>query len=117
MIRRSTLLWFALVLAVTAGLFQVKHEVRLLEQELERLNGAILADQEAAHVLRAEWAYLNRPKRLEALSRRYLELAPLAATQIIAIDDLPMRLDTANSQASNPAAAGGVTQTALGVAR
>jgi hypothetical protein len=112
MIRGSVLFWFGLVLCMGAGLFQVKHEVQILEEELEHLNRAILADQEATHVLRAEWSYLNRPERLAALSRRHLEIAPLAAAQIIMIESLPLRLDTMISQASNPAAASGVTDTA-----
>lgn len=114
MIRSATVLWIGLALCLGAGLFQVKHEVQVLEEELAHLNRAILADQEAIHVLRAEWAYLNRPERLEALSRRYLEIAPLAAAQLITIDSLPLRLDTMVAQASNPTAASGANQTDQG---
>lgn len=115
MIRGITVLWFGLVVGLGAGLFQVKHEVQLLEQDLQRLNRAILADQEAIHVLQAEWTYLDRPERLARLSRRHLELAPLTAVQIITIDDLPLRLDTVISEATNPTAAGGATRTVHGV--
>ena len=79
MIRRSTGLSLAVALAIGAGLFQLKHEVQLLEERLADLNRSILSDQEAVHVLEAEWTYLNRPWRLEALAKRHLELAPLAA--------------------------------------
>jgi len=113
MIRRSTLLLLALLLGLGAALFGVKHRVQRLEADLGRVNRAILADQEAIHVLKAEWAYLNRPQRLEALSRRHLELAPLTADQIVEIDDLPLRLDKATSQADNPSAVGGATPVAL----
>jgi hypothetical protein len=103
--------------AVAAGLYQLKHEVMLLEQDLARVNREILDDQEAVHVLKAEWTYLNEPRRLEALSKRHLELAPLAAAQLITIDDLPTRLDPVISDAHNPTAAGGAVQAPTGAAR
>ena len=115
MIRRSSLILVALLLAIGAGLFQVKHRVQRLEQTLGGVNRAILADQKAIHVLKAEWAYLNRPRRLTALSQRFLELTPLAADQIVEIGDLPLRLDTAASQADNPSVVGGVTPATLKV--
>ncbi|HLF59490.1 MAG TPA: hypothetical protein VI732_07655 [Alphaproteobacteria bacterium] len=117
MIRRSMVVAVGLAAAVGAGLYQLKHEVMLLEQELAHVNRAILDDQEAIHVLKAEWTYLNEPRRLEALSKKYLELAPLAAAQVITIDDLPTRLDPVISDANNPTAAGGATQASTGAAR
>jgi hypothetical protein len=107
MIRRSMLVAVGLAGAFGAGLYQLKHEVMLLEQDLAHVNRAILDDQESIHVLKAEWTYLNDPRRLEALSKQYLELAPLAAAQVITIDDLPNRLDSVIADANNPTAAGG----------
>lgn len=107
MIRRSTGLSLALALAIGAGLFQLKHEVQLLEERLAEVNRSILADQEAVHVLEAEWTYLNRPWRLEALAKRHLELAPLAAAQVVTFDQLPSRVEPVISDATNPTAAGG----------
>ena len=117
MIQRSMVVAVGLAGAVAAGLYQLKHEMMLLEQSLARVNRAILGDQEAVHVLKAEWTYLNEPRRLEALSKRHLELAPLAAAQVITIDDLPTWLDPVISDAHNPTAAGGTTQTSAGAAR
>jgi len=117
MIRRSMIVAIGLACAVGVGLYQLKHEVMLLEQELAQVNRAILDDQESIHVLKAEWTYLNDPRRLEALSKQYLELAPLAAAQVITIDDLPTRLDTVTSDAHNPTAAGGATQASTETAR
>jgi hypothetical protein len=107
MIRRSTGLSLALALAIGAGLFQLKHEVQLLEERLAEVNRSILADQEAVHVLEAEWTYLNRPWRLEALAKRHLELAPLTAAQVVTFDQLPSRVEPVISDATNPTAAGG----------
>ena len=88
---RATLFWIALVAAVGFGLFHVKYKVQALEEDMARLNSGIVHEQEQLHVLRAEWAYLNRPERLEDLNRRLLGLGPMAPAQIGTTDDLPAR--------------------------
>lgn len=92
MIGRGTVLWIALAVAAGVGLFQVSYRVQSLEEELTQVNRQILHEREAIHVLRAEWSYLNEPTRLAELTRRHLPLAPLQATQMIRIEDLPLRL-------------------------
>lgn len=109
MIRRTMLLSVVLATVAGVGLYHLKHEVMLLEQELAQTNREILKEQEAVHVLEAEWTYLNDPRRLEALSKRYLELAPLSAAQVITLNDLPTRLDTVITDANNPPAGSGAT--------
>src|SRR5207342_1992448 len=64
MMRPSTVLWIALAGGVGIGVYQLKHRVQALEDELFRLNRAIVQEQDAIHVLRAEWAYINQPQRL-----------------------------------------------------
>jgi len=93
MIGRITLLWVGLAAGVAAGLFQVKYEVQALEGRLNRINRAVLADQQAIHVLKAEWSYLNQPTELSkrALALGVLDLKSVAATQIGAVADLPQR--------------------------
>ena len=117
MIPRTMILSIGLALAAGAGVFHLKHEVMLLEQQLNHVNRATLEDQEAIHVLQADWTYLNEPRRLEALTHKYLELAPLTAAHVITIDDLPARLDPVISDAHNPTALGGANQASTGLAR
>jgi hypothetical protein len=90
--RRSTILWFLIAGCLGVALFLVKHEVQRREEALASLHRQILASQEAIHVLEAEWSYLNRPDRLEALVRRHLDLAPFETSRLGAIETLPMRL-------------------------
>lgn len=92
MIRRSTLMWTAMAVLVGTGLFLVKHRVQALEDRLAALNHDIAEDREAIHVLNAEWAYLNRPERLEDLGRRLLGYEPAPAAQMARLDDLENRL-------------------------
>jgi cell division protein FtsL len=88
---RVTLFWILLAAAVGFGLFQVKYKVQTLEDDLRQLNAAITAEQEQLHVLSAEWAYLNRPARLEELSARHLPLRHPTVDQIRALNALPDR--------------------------
>ena len=72
-------------------MFQIKFEVQALEAELTALNNDIREREEAIRVLRAEWSYLNEPNRLATLAARYLELTPVAASQLVRFDDVPLR--------------------------
>lgn len=88
---RSTFLWLALAIIVGFALFHVKYQVQDLEEELARLNAAILKEQQQIHVLRAEWSYLNTPSRLEELAARHLDLGPVQTAQIGSVSSLPWR--------------------------
>ena len=92
MIGRGTVLWLTLAIVAGIGLFQVSYRVQSLEDELTRVNRQILQERDTIHVLRAEWSYLNEPTRLAELAQRHLNLAPLAASQMVRIEDLPLRL-------------------------
>lgn len=91
MIRRSTLLWLLAAILVGCGLYQLKYEVQAKEERLARLNRQIQAEQEAIHVLNAEWAFLNRPDRLAELAGRHLEMNPVAPAQFTQIGAIPQR--------------------------
>ena len=92
MMRFGTILTLSLAVAAGIGLFYAKHRVQALEDELAGLQQQIIADREAIHVLRAEWSFLNDPDRLAELSRRHLELAPIAGSQLATIEDIPEKL-------------------------
>ncbi len=95
MIGRGALLFFALAAVTGYGMYQLTYDVVALEEELVQRNRQILARQEAIHVLKAEWAYLNEPGRLQILAERHLDLRPLAATQVVAMSALSVVADAA----------------------
>jgi cell division protein FtsL len=64
--------WFGLAGVASIALFNITFEVEQLQDELNRLNKQILQEQKSVHVLRAEWSYLTRPGRIEALAERLL---------------------------------------------
>jgi hypothetical protein len=90
--RRSTLIWAVLCTAAVIGLFVIKHEVQVLEERLQAYNAEIISDQEAMQVLQAEWAYLNQPSRLEALSTRLLGMEPPASGQTLTFGEFMDRV-------------------------
>ena len=88
--RRLLTLGGVVLIAVLAfGLYKLKYEVQQLEDRYADLNRAIIAEQEAIRVLRAEWSYLNSPTRLSALVERHLELAPPDASRVLTLGEIP----------------------------
>lgn len=91
MIRPVTILGLALIVVLAAALYQLKYEVRGLERVLAAAEANLNGEKETIRVLGAEWSFLNRPSRLQALSDRYLMLAPMTQPQLRALTDIPLR--------------------------
>src|SRR3569623_3009722 len=91
MIRLSTFVWLALLTMIGVGLYQVERGVLAKDAELRQINRQIDSNRDAAHVLEAEWSYLNDPTRLADLARRYTDLAPATPAQIAGFDRLVPR--------------------------
>ncbi len=66
---------FALVIATGTMLLDVSQRVQEAEREIRRADRAIEREEENIRVLRAEWAYLNDPARLELISTSGLNMA------------------------------------------
>ncbi|HYD99036.1 MAG TPA: hypothetical protein VEH84_06605 [Alphaproteobacteria bacterium] len=93
MSRQAIMTWLVLVGICSGLLFHVSYQVQNLEAELGGLNRQIVQEQEAIHILHAEWAYLNDPQRLQKLVDDYLPLGPMAGTQFAAaVTDVPEKL-------------------------
>ncbi|MEX0921913.1 MAG: hypothetical protein WDZ84_03995 [Rhodovibrionaceae bacterium] len=107
MIRLSMVFWLAAIAVAAIFLYEIKHEVQDLEEQLAEVHGEILRDQEAIQVLKAEWSYLNRPARIAELADRYLELKPIQAAQIASFGEVPQapapELPAPAQEASAPA--------------
>ena len=93
MMRSSTFLSLILVCGLGFGLFKVKYEVQSLEEDLAKINRQIATDQDAIHVLKAEWSYLTQPVRIGDMAARHLALQPVTAAQMGSFDQLPLKSD------------------------
>ena len=91
MMRSATIIWVLLSVVVAGALFRVSYRVQHLEKHLTAVNKQIGQQEEAIRVLQAEWSYLNEPSRLEALTRKHLNLLPTTPTQIVSLEQIPSR--------------------------
>lgn len=89
--RPLTAMAIVLIGILALGLYQLKYEVMRLEDRKSVYDRSIATEQEAIQVLRAEWSYLNRPQRLDELTKRHLDLVPVAVSQLGALDELAIR--------------------------
>jgi len=93
--------WMVLALTTGYALFDITFRVEAIEERLARLNREILKEQEALHVLSAEWSFLSRPARMGKLANDLLpEMYELSSAQIALPADLPEREETPSDGAA-----------------
>ncbi len=89
---RLFLVWLVLSSTVGWAVYQLKYQVQRLEEQLARINHAVVVDQEAIDVLRAEWSYLNQPGYLEDVAKRYRpDLVPMQGQQFADLLQVPLK--------------------------
>lgn len=84
----------AVVLVILAAIwvYRVNYQTQVALDRVEALRAEILEQREAISVLRAEWAYLNRPDRLRVLATPLAEtlgLGPLMPEQFADANEIP----------------------------
>ena len=79
--------------AMVTGMFVINHQVIALENNLDRINAKIREDQNALHVLKAEWTHLNDPARIRHLSENHIHMKPVRGEQIISFSAIPFKSD------------------------
>jgi len=93
MIRPITVLTFILACGSGMYLYQAKHRVHLLDQQIDQTVKQTDTVREQSRALHAEWMLLNDPDRLHRLAAQYLRnLQPVAPTQFTDLADLDSRL-------------------------
>jgi cell division protein FtsL len=80
----------ALVLAA-ADVYTIKFDSTRQAQRVAKLRLEIRRERDAVAALRAEWAKLDNPARIQGLARRHLQLKPVEAQQMDPLDNLPER--------------------------
>ncbi|MDE3060973.1 MAG: hypothetical protein KGJ06_08170 [Pseudomonadota bacterium] len=87
--RRSTVIWMLVIVIAAFSLYRVKYEVQSLKAQVAATTRELETEKEGLHVASAEWAYLNRPQRLEQLAQKYLPAADMTASQIADVQAIP----------------------------
>jgi hypothetical protein len=80
----------ALILAASF-MYKIKFDSTLQAERVAKLRGELRREHNAIAILRAEWAKLDTPGRIQGLANRHLALRPIGATQFDNFDRLPER--------------------------
>jgi len=86
------LLNFAVIgaLVLAAGwVYEIKYASTRQAERVAKLRVEIRREHDAIAALRAEWAQLDNPDRIQILARRHLTLKPIDPTQYDPLDRLP----------------------------
>lgn len=89
MSRFSGFTWMILFCVAASALYLVKYRVMDVKDEVAALSQQLAQEKESIRLLDAEWSYLNRPERLEALSAAYLSLEMISPDRVSEWSDLP----------------------------
>jgi hypothetical protein len=72
--------------------YSIKYQTAYRAEQIAKTKIEIKQERDAIAVLRAEWAYMTRPERLQPLADKYLpDLKPLQLTQLVPAAALPQK--------------------------
>ena len=74
--------------------YRIKMESTSRTERVQRLHAEVRAQRDAIAALRAEWARLDSPKRLQGFAERHTKLRPIEARQYDQLKNLPERSPT-----------------------
>ncbi|HZL30756.1 MAG TPA: hypothetical protein VFC54_06805 [Pseudolabrys sp.] len=81
----------ALILAASF-VYKIKFDSTLQAERVAKLRNELRRERDTTARLRAEWARLDTPGRIQGLAERHLKLTPIQSTQFDSLDNLPERL-------------------------
>ena len=83
-----------LLISAAAYVYEIKFESTLRAERVAKMRVDVQRERDAIAALRAEWATLDNPARLQGLARRHLQLRPAESTQYDSLTRLPERPPT-----------------------
>src|SRR3954471_22849200 len=83
-----------LLVLAAAYVYEIKFESTLRAERIAKMRSDAQRERDAIAALRAEWAALENPARLQGLARRHLRLQPADAVQYDSLARLPERPPT-----------------------
>jgi hypothetical protein len=77
-------------LVLAAGwVYEIKYASTRQAERVAKLRVEIRRERDVIAALRAEWAQLDNPDRIQILAKRHLTLKPIESTQFDPLDRLP----------------------------
>jgi hypothetical protein len=80
-----------LLILAASFVYKIKFDSTLRAERVAKLAGELRRERNAIASLRAEWATLDTPGRIQGLAERHLALQPIVPTQFDSLDRLPDR--------------------------
>ncbi|MQW85833.1 cell division protein FtsL [Sinorhizobium saheli] len=93
MLRTLDIVLIVIMTAAATVTYTIKHRAENKREEVRRLDAAIKLEEDTIDLLKADWALLTQPNRLERLVAAFaadLQLAPTPPTQLARPEELPM---------------------------
>lgn len=94
MFRPSDMILIALMVGAAAFTYKTKHEAEKQQTAMMKVERDIRYEEDTIAILKADWSLLTQPGRLQHLVESYdkeLELKDVEPTQIVRIEQIPMR--------------------------
>ena len=93
MLRTFDIVLVVVMTAAATVTYTIKHKAENKLEEIRKLDAEIKLEEDTIELLKADWALVTQPSRLESLVRVYqqdLQIAPTPSTQIVQPQELPM---------------------------
>lgn len=93
MLRTFDIVLIGVMTATASVTYTIKHRAELKLEEVHRLESEIKLEKDTIELLKADWALVVQPNRLERLVNNYnseLKLQPTLSTAIVQPSELPM---------------------------
>jgi cell division protein FtsL len=91
MIRYINILSIAALVGSASYAYSIKYETMRYSAEIVKLKHAIEREHTNISMLRAEWAHVTRPSRVQALADLHLTMQPVSVDTMVKPGDLPER--------------------------
>ena len=88
MLNKSTFVTFIALFLLGSLTYAIKQKVIDLDGELSQVHRHMAQYQESMHILNAEWAYLTRPSRLQALVEDHTRLHQSQGLALVSYEDV-----------------------------
>lgn len=90
MIRLVNISLAAALVMLIAALYHIRYSAEAEAKQVKKLERQMAQEDDRRRTLQAEWASLNDPRRLQKLTRQYLALDYMRASQVLDLrDDAP----------------------------
>ncbi len=92
MLRILNILAICALIGSAVYAYSIKYQTSFRAEQIAKTKLEIKAERDAIAVLRADWAYMTRPERLQPLADKYLpDYGPLQVTQLVSLQSLPQK--------------------------